>query len=255
MQPALEDQVAVVTGASSGIGRATAIRLAQCGASVVLAARRERELTEVADTIRESAGRRDRASVFSLDVRDEASVEALAEHAVATFGKVDIAVLSAGVGRGAGSDGPVGRPVHQLATTEWDELLDTNLRGAFLVIRSLVPHMIARRSGHIFNVSSARGGVRGQAFGAPYSASKFALAGMTESLADEVRTYGVRVHLIFPDVTDTPLLQKTTLSGRLGPLLAPERVANLIVSMIAFPADAVLQEPVVAPFPVRPAGN
>ena len=176
-------------------------------------------------------------------------MDALAQHAIATFGKVDIAVLSAGLGRGEDSGGPVGRPVHQLATAEWDELLDTNLRGAFLVIRSLLPHMIARRSGQIFNVSSARGGVRGQAFGAPYSASKFALAGMTESLAEEVRGYGIQVHLIFPDVTDTPLLQKTTLSGRLGPLLAPERVADLIVSMLAFPADVVLQDPVVGPFP------
>jgi 3-oxoacyl-[acyl-carrier protein] reductase len=105
--------------------------------------------------------------------------------------------------------------------------------------------MISQRRGNIINLSSARGGTRGLPFGAAYSASKFGVIGLSEALAEEVRHYGVRVQVLLPDVTDTPLLQSTTFARSFGGLLRPAAVADVILSMVELGEDAVLHELVV----------
>jgi 3-oxoacyl-[acyl-carrier protein] reductase len=138
-------------------------------------------------------------------------------------------------------------PVAQMPTGEWEAVIDTNLKGTFLSNRAVLRPMIRQRSGTIVNISSSPGGYQGQAFASAYCASKFGVAALSAALAEEVTGFGVRIQVLFPDAIDTPLLEKTTLSARLGTPLPPARVADLIVYMIALPEDTALLDPVILP--------
>jgi 3-oxoacyl-[acyl-carrier protein] reductase len=188
-----EGRVALVTGASQGIGRACALALAASGATVALAARNEAKLAEVAAEIEAAGGT---ATAFALDVADEASIKAGAKAILDRFGKVEILVNNAGITR----DGLVLR----MKRADWDDVLATNLTGAFLLTQALLSAMLRNRWGRIINISSVVGRT-GQAGQVNYAATKAGLIGMTRSLAREVASRGITVNAVAPGYIETPM--------------------------------------------------
>ena len=190
----LTGQVAVVTGAGSGIGAAIAAQFAAMGAITVLGGRTRRSLQETADAI---ATRGLHAEVCECDVTELKSVRALASLVQKEFGRTDILVNNAGVGA-------FGGPLHQMEPEDWERILNTNLRGVYYCIRSFAAMMIGSGQGHIVNISSLAG-KNALPNGAAYAASKWALNGLTYSVAEELRAHGIRVSVVCPGSVDTEL--------------------------------------------------
>lgn len=186
----LKDQVAIVTGAAKGMGRAISLRLAGEGAHLVLAAREAPPLEAVAADAR-ALGRR--ALAVPTDVRDEAAVRALVESAVDALGRIDILVNC------AGTTGPIETPVHELKVEDWDEVLAVNLRGTFLPTKHVVPVMLRQKRGKIVNIAGTSG-LRGYKLRAAYSASKWAVRGFTRTVALEVGPHGITVNCVAPGI-------------------------------------------------------
>jgi 3-oxoacyl-[acyl-carrier protein] reductase len=189
----LTNQIAVVTGAGRGIGRAIALKFAAEGADVVCVSRTQENSEKVATEIR-ALGRR--AWALAVDVADAAAVSAAAEKILADAGKVDILVNNAGVTR----DGLLMR----MSDADWDTVLDTNLKGAFLVTKGFVRAFIKQRSGRIINISSVIGLI-GNAGQCNYSASKAGLIGFTQSTARELASRGITVNAIAPGFIETDM--------------------------------------------------
>ena len=234
-------QVAIVTGASSGIGRATCVALARTGAQIVAVGRDERRLAATASLVREAGC--ESPLVLALDVRSEADMQQMSACTMERFGRIDALVHAAGILRAPGA---TLRMLSQLAADEWDEVVDINLRGTFLANRAVLPAMLAARRGDIVNLSS-RSGRAGIAFDAPYCASKFGVIGLSEAIADEVRHFGVRVQVLAPGKFDTDVLRQTGPLPQPGDIPPPERVADAIVWMLSMPADTRLLNPVIEP--------
>ncbi len=190
----LNGKVAIVTGASSGIGRATARLFAQEGARVVVAARRQIELDALVKEIDASGGK---AVAVAGDVKDEAYAKALVDAAVARFGGLDIAFNNAGI---------VGemRPVPELSLAAWRDTIDTNLTSAFLGAKHQVPAMLARGGGSLIFTSSFVGYTVGMPGMVAYAASKAGQIGLVKGLAAEFGAKGIRANAILPGGTDTP---------------------------------------------------
>jgi len=192
---ALTDKVAIVTGASSGIGRAVAILFAAAGANVVVAARRDKLLKQLVSEIESAGGT---AHALAGDVRDEAYAQGLVEVAKKKFGGLDVAVNA------AGTLGPMG-PTHETTCEEWDETLATNLTSAFLAAKYQLPAMLERGAGSLIFVSSFVGYTAGMPGVAPYAASKAGLIGLMKALAVEHGPSGIRVNALLPGGTQTPM--------------------------------------------------
>ena len=231
---ALAGQVAVVTGASRGIGAAIAKELSSMGATAVLCGRSRGALESVARTITEAGGK---AEVASCDVASLASVEAAAEQVEASFGRVDILVNNAGI------RGPEG-PLHQLPPDSWEQILNTNLRGVYYVVRAFAPMMIRARSGHIINISSLAG-KNALPNGAAYAASKWGLNGLSYSLAEELRGYNIRVAVICPGSTNTELSPHVGKDP--GKMLQPEDVAHAVAMLVTQSAQSFVSEILLRP--------
>ncbi len=182
----LNGEIAVVTGASSGLGRATAIAMAQAGAHVALLARSERDLAEVVVEV-EAAGQQGLA--LPVDLAHEAEIITAIERTQGTFGRIDVLVNA------AGTDVP--GSVAALATGDWDRVLDVNLRAPFLLAKAVFPGMQDAGRGTIINISSVAG-KRGWANAAAYCASKFGLTGFTQALAAEGNLHGIRACIVYP---------------------------------------------------------
>jgi NAD(P)-dependent dehydrogenase (short-subunit alcohol dehydrogenase family) len=191
----LNGRVALVTGASSGIGRATAEVFASKGAKVVLAARRGEELASLAEEIQ---GRGGEATVITTDVSSPRDVEAMVAHAIETWGRLDYAVNNAGIeGKFA--------PITDLSIAEWDAVLGINLRGAFLCMKYEAAAMLeAGGGGAIVNVGSVNSFL-GFPSGSAYVASKHGLIGLTTSVSAELASQGIRVNAVCPGIIDTPM--------------------------------------------------
>jgi len=189
----LEGRIALVTGASQGIGRACALELARAGATVALAARNEAKLAEAAAEIEAAGGK---AAVFSLDVSSADSIATGAKAILEKLGKVEILVNNAGITR----DGLVLR----MKRPDWDDVLQTNLTGAFLLTQALLSAMLRNRWGRIVNITSVVGRT-GQAGQVNYAASKAGLIGMTRALAREVASRGITVNAVAPGYIETPM--------------------------------------------------
>jgi NAD(P)-dependent dehydrogenase (short-subunit alcohol dehydrogenase family) len=191
---ALTNKVAIVTGASSGIGRATARLFAEQGAKVVLAARRQAELDALVTEIANQGGD---ATALAGDVRDEAYAKALVELATREYGGLDIAFNNAGV---VGEMGPVS----ELSLEAFRDTLDTNLTSGFLGAKYQVPAMIERGGGSLIFTSSFVGHTVGMPGMVAYAAAKAGLVGLTQVLAAQYGSQGVRVNALLPGGTDTP---------------------------------------------------
>ncbi len=190
----LAGQIAIVTGASSGIGRATALLFAHEGAKLIVSARRQAELDKLVAEIGDAGGE---AVAIAGDVKDEALAKALVDAATNRFGGLDIAFNNAGV------VGEV-KPVSDLSLAEWCDTLDTNLTSAFLGAKYQVPAMIERGGGSLIFTSSFVGYTAGMPGMAAYAASKAGQIGLVKSLAAEFGAKGIRANAILPGGTDTP---------------------------------------------------
>jgi len=191
----LSGKVALVTGASQGIGRACAIRLAKEGATVTVAARNQEKLNELVAEITAAGGK---AAAFPLDVADEDQVKATAKAAIAQFGKIDILVNNAGITRD--------QLVMRMKRTDWDAVLQTNLTSAYLCIQQVIPSMLKQRWGRILNITSVFGQM-GQAGQANYSASKAGLIGLTMAIAREVGSRSITCNAIAPGFIETAMTE------------------------------------------------
>lgn len=182
----LEGKVAIITGASAGIGRASALALAEEGATIVITARREERLKELAGEIQTRGGK---AIVVAGDACDEETAKKVAETAIKECGQIDILLNNAGMG--------IYKDLVETSASEYDQLMDTNVRTTFLFTRHVVPHMIEKRSGTVLMLSSMAG-VYGFAGEAVYCATKFAQVGFAQALDKELRTKGIKVGVICP---------------------------------------------------------
>jgi len=239
----LDSRVAMVTGASSGVGRATAIALGRAGADVALLARHAADLTDVAAEV-QRAGRR--AFPTPVDLADVAATAAAFDRAVAQAGRLDVLVNV------AATDVP--GPATALSVEDWDLVLGVNLRAPFLLAKLAFPHMQATGGGTIVNISSVAGR-RGWANASAYCASKFGLTGLTQALAAEGKPHGIRVCVFYPGAMAThwgtftpedravPAREATPATQA----LAPEQVADLIVWVARAPRELVLNEAIVTP--------
>ena len=200
----LAGQVTIVTGGGRGIGRAIALRFAQEGSAVLLAARTQSQVDAVAAELK-AAGHK--AAVLAADVSQESDCQAIVSAARKQFGRIDILVNNAGV------LGPV-KSVEEVSPNEWDEVIAVNLRGPFLLSRLVLPEMYQRGSGAVINISSvaAKGAFQ---WNSPYAASKAGLVGLTRTLAAEAARKGVRVNAICPGP-----VAETEMSRVLGQALA-----------------------------------
>jgi 3-oxoacyl-[acyl-carrier protein] reductase len=227
----LTDKVALVTGASRGLGKAIALALAAEGATIAAVARSEDALKETVEAIR---GAGSAAEPFALDVSDGTAAEALAEKVAAKFGHIDILVNNAGVTR----DGLLMR----MKSEDWDAVVNTNLKGAFNLTKPVGRMMVKQRSGKIVNISSVIG-LMGNAGQANYAASKAGLIGFTKSVAKEFASRGITCNVVCPGFIETDMtrdlgedLRKKLLDRiplqRLG---QPEDVAG-VVAFLCSPA-------------------
>jgi 3-oxoacyl-[acyl-carrier protein] reductase len=192
----LQGQVALVTGASRGLGKAIALALAAKGASVAAVARSDEALKETLETIRGAGGV---AEGFAGDVSDGAAMDAVVEKITARFAKIDILVNNAGVTR----DGLLAR----MTSEAWDAVIDTNLKGAFNLTRTVGRMMVRQRSGRIINISSVIG-LMGNAGQANYAASKAGLIGFSKSVAREFASRGITCNVICPGFIETDMTKE-----------------------------------------------
>jgi 3-oxoacyl-[acyl-carrier protein] reductase len=215
----LAGQVAVITGAGRGIGLAIARSLSRLGATTALCGRAGTPLDSAAKAIVEAGGK---AEVIPCDVTSLESVEAAAKRIEASFGRVDALINNAGI---AGFVGPL----HQLPPDAWDQILNTNLRGVYYAIRALAPMMIRAGCGHIINISSLAG-KNALPNGAAYAASKWALNGLSYSVAEELRSHNIRVSLICPGSTNTEFSPHAGKDP--AKMLQPEDVAHAVEMLV-----------------------
>ncbi|NIN65424.1 MAG: SDR family NAD(P)-dependent oxidoreductase [Anaerolineae bacterium] len=233
--PALTDEVAIVTGASSGIGREITLTFAQEGANVVLAARREAKLMEVAREVRNRGGE---SLVVPTDVSQEDQVVAMVGQALAQFGRVDVLVNNSGMGYWG--------PVVGFKAEDWDEVFDVNVKGTFLCSREVLPTMVEQRSGRIINISSDAG-VIPFAESTAYCAAKAAVVAFSRCLALEMLPHDVGVHVICPGYVDTPWYDGDSSAPDRGKMLKAEDIARLALYLASLPPRVLIDQVMIQP--------
>jgi NAD(P)-dependent dehydrogenase (short-subunit alcohol dehydrogenase family) len=233
MTEELKGQVAVVTGAARGIGEAISKQLASMGATVILVARDKARLDQVRREIEAAGGS---AQTAPLDLLDEAFIAQLGKTIQSRHGRCDILVNNAGIGL-------IGKPLVEMAPTDWDTLMGTNLRGPYLMIRALAPMMIAAQSGHIINISSLAG-KNPLPNGAAYSASKWGLNGLTYSVAEELRPYNIRVSVVAPGSVNTGFSRSDKNAAK---KVQPEDVARVVAMLVTQAPQSFVSEVLLRP--------
>jgi NADP-dependent 3-hydroxy acid dehydrogenase YdfG len=219
MTEGIKDKVVVITGASSGLGEATARLLSAQGATVVLGARRADRLQSLAKELTANGGK---AVAITTDVIRREEVKALVDAAVATYGRVDVMLNNAGLMPQA--------PLERLKIDEWDRMIDVNIKGVLYGIAAVLPYMKQQKSGHIVNVSSVAGHKVGPGF-AVYAATKHAVRALSEGLRQEVKPYNIRTTVISPGAVATELPNSVTDAA------AAERIRKFYAE-VAVPADS-----------------
>jgi 3-oxoacyl-[acyl-carrier protein] reductase len=231
----LSERVAFVTGASQGIGRACALKLATTGAAVAVAARNQDKLNELVSEITAAGGK---AAAFALDVSNEEQVKAAIKAAIAHFGKIDILINNAGITRD--------QLVMRMKRADWDAVLQTNLTSAYLCIQAVIPSMLKQRWGRIIDITSIFGQM-GQAGQANYSASKAGLIGLTMAIAREVGSRNITCNAVAPGFIETPMTavlseefkQAAVKQIPLGRVGAPDDVAGAVAFLASDDASYI----------------
>src|SRR5467141_2377544 len=231
----LEGRVALVTGASQGIGHASALALAREGASIAVAARNQQKLDELVAQIAAAGGK---ASAFVVDVSDEEQVKSGIKSALAQFGKIDILVNNAGITRD--------QLVMRMKRADWDAVLSTNLTSAYLSIQQVIGSMLKQRWGRIINIASVFGQM-GQAGQANYAASKAGLIGLTMAIAREVGSRTITCNAVAPGLIETAMTaglgdefkQNAVKQIPLGRVGSPEDVANAVAYLASEEASYI----------------
>lgn len=217
----LQGKVAFITGAGRGIGKAVAIALAKEGINIGLFGRTEESLKEVSMELEQYGVQ---SSYAIMDVSSLEDVEKAIENVTTTLGKVDILINNAGIAKF--------ESLVDMDPSTWKEIIDVNLMGPYYVTKTVLPQLIEKNAGDIINISSTSG-LNGAATSSAYSASKFGLIGMTESLAQEVRRNNIRVTALTPSTVVTDLAVETNLiSGNQDKYMQPEDIAEIIVSQL-----------------------
>ncbi len=229
-QGPLAGQVAAVTGAGRGIGKAIAETLAGAGAALLLAGRDDERLSRFARRLTDAG-----ASVWhrALDVSAESAVCAWVRDGVAHFGKLDILVNNAGIGAFG--------PLSDLSTAQWDRVMAVNVRGPFLFCRECLPYLRSRPLSFIVNIASVVA-VKGYPNQSVYGASKHALLGMSKALAKEVQQDGVRVHVLCPGGVDTDLAAAARPDLDRSELMSPQEIADAVYYLVTRRGKAVIDE-------------
>ena len=231
----LEGRVALVTGASQGIGHACALTLARHGASIAVAARNQQKLEELAAAITAAGGK---AAAFPVDVSDEDQIKSAIKSAIAHFGKIDILVNNAGITRD--------QLVMRMKRADWDAVLTTNLTSAYLCIQNVIPSMLKQRWGRIINITSIFGQM-GQAGQANYAASKAGLIGLTMAIAREVASRNITSNAIAPGFIETSMTaalseefkQSAVKQIPLGRVGTPEDIASAVAFLASDEASYI----------------
>ena len=217
----LKNKNALITGAGKGIGKAIALALAKEGVNVILVARTQEEIDSVAAKVRSL---RVKALAINADVADIKSVNAAVEKALAEFGTIDILINNAGIAA-------FGKFL-ELEPKDWERIIQVNLMGTYYVTRAVLPNMIERQTGDIINISSTAG-LSGNALTSAYSASKFAVLGLTESLMQEVRKHNIRVTALTPSTVATDMAKELKLTdGNPDKVMQAEDMAELIIAQL-----------------------
>jgi len=231
----LSGRIALVTGASQGIGRACALELAKAGAAVAVAARNQEKLNEVVQKIGETGGK---AAAFAVDIGDEEQIKSAFKSALAQFGKIDILVNNAGITRD--------QLVMRMKRADWDAVLNTNLTSAYLCIQQVIGSMLKQRWGRIINITSVFGQM-GQAGQANYASSKAGLIGLTMAIAREVGSRNITCNAVAPGFIETAMtsglseeLRQNALKNiPLGRLGTPEDVAKAVAFLASDDASYI----------------
>ncbi|WP_338645874.1 3-ketoacyl-ACP reductase [Flavobacterium sp. KS-LB2] len=217
----LKNKNALITGAGKGIGKAIALALAKEGVNIILVARTQEEIDSVAAKVRSL---RVKALAITADVADINSVNAAVAKALTEFGTIDILINNAGIAT-------FGKFL-DLEPTDWERIIQVNLMGTYYVTRAVLPNMIERQSGDIINISSTAG-LSGNALTSAYSASKFAVLGLTESLMQEVRKHNIRVTALTPSTVATDMAKELKLTdGNPEKVMQAEDMAELIIAQL-----------------------
>ena len=217
----LKNKNALITGAGKGIGKAVAIVLAKEGVNVILVARTQEEIDSVAAKARSL---RVKALAITADVADINSVNAAVAKALAEFGTIDILINNAGIAS-------FGKFL-ELEPTDWERIIQVNLMGVYYVTRAVLPNMMERQTGDIINISSTAG-LNGNALTSAYSASKFALLGLTDSLMQEMRKHNIRVTALTPSTVATDMAKELKLTdGNPEKVMQSEDIAELIIAQL-----------------------
>ncbi len=230
MNKPLVDKVALVTGASRGIGRSVAITLAEKGAMIVAAARDVEMLQETCRIIEEAGGQ---ALVSTVELSNENSIRKLMETVTEKFGRLDVLVNNAGI--------TLSSSLEETTTDDWDRLMAVNVRGAFVLCREAVGLLRQAQPGVIVNISSVVG-VKGYAKQIAYTASKHAMRGMSIAMAEELKESNVRVHVICPGGVDTEMVSRVRPDINKDELIQPQEIAELVLYLVSHTGNAIVDE-------------
>jgi 3-oxoacyl-[acyl-carrier protein] reductase len=226
----LAGKVAIVTGASRGIGRAISVALAQETATIVLAARSIRQLQITAEQVTKAGGE---ARIVLVELTEEQSIRNLIQVTREKLGRLDILVNNAGVTHSA--------ELQQTSTEDWQRCISINARAPFILCREALPLLKKSQAAYIVNVASVVG-VKGYPLQSAYTASKHALRGMTISLAEELRGSNIRVHLLCPGGVDTDMVDRVRPDIAKDELIKPEEIAELVLYLVTHKGNAVMDE-------------
>jgi NAD(P)-dependent dehydrogenase (short-subunit alcohol dehydrogenase family) len=230
MSKQLASKVAIVTGASRGIGRAISIALAKEASTIVLAARSIEKLKETAEKVREAGGK---TEIVVTELSEEDSIKNLVKTTNEKFHRLDILINNAGITHSA--------KLEQTATEDWQRCINVNARAPFILCREALPLLKKSQSAHIINIASVVG-VKGYPFQSAYTSSKHALRGMTISLAEELKGSNIRVHLLCPGGVDTDMVGSVRPDIPKNDLIKPEEIAELVLYLVTHKGNAVIDE-------------